>query len=556
LGRWKLGIDGTYLFLSGEDKPTRGDGVPTGAHGLELDTGKRFIFDGGSWIQRSELTVDVYLGDLMDLVATEATLDDIKKYTTMLSNASIIAGGDVVSATNNTLTAEAGSFEAETLTGDAVAIVRGPGSGQARAIISNTNDTLTLDRDWVQNPTSDSDFIVTRAIDAKVGQVKEVPENLHTILGRLYSLQRHLLYGKEADNFWNFGDWYIGSLDGNLPKEWEFFTLDENPQENDFYTEEKLGASGGVVLKAPNTEIIGEPIPEHKALVNHVGGAAKKEIYLKGKAPANMEESSRVNMCIFSSSETIGSESGYGITLELRRTTDTGGPRLEVLINIFKNGLADFEQIRTDNINEYFVDTDNRVLGNEYHVRLTKENKGEHDIELSLEFRDAEGKKIPEMSFDKLSVLEETDAEEGDLDDIRKGEYAGIVAADPGEGLENEWDIVSIGLDERAPADEYDTYNLLREIKDRLYSLETRLKGQKLAESKLSSDGGNETLNFAEEIKFVEIWISPDNEPKEFLVGGQTVYVAPGGWRSEVDGTDADVVVPEIAGKAIVNRLV
>ncbi len=98
--------------------------------------------------------------------------------------------------------------------------------------------------------------------------------------------------------------------------------------------------------------------------------------------------------------------------------------------------------------------------------------------------------------------------------------------------------------------------SLLKSVDDKLNKLETRLQGQKLKESKLSQDGGNETLNFAEEIKFVEIWINPDNEPKEFTVGGQTVNVAPGGWRSEVDGTDADVVVPEIAGKAIVNRLV
>lgn len=84
----------------------------------------------------------------------------------------------------------------------------------------------------------------------------------------------------------------------------------------------------------------------------------------------------------------------------------------------------------------------------------------------------------------------------------------------------------------------------------------TRLQGQKLVESKLSQDGGDETLTFNENIKFVEIWLSQDNEgPKEFVIGGQTVYVAPGGWRSEVDGTDADVVVPVIEGKAIVNRL-
>ena len=95
----------------------------------------------------------------------------------------------------------------------------------------------------------------------------------------------------------------------------------------------------------------------------------------------------------------------------------------------------------------------------------------------------------------------------------------------------------------------------LGEIKTKLDELETRLQGQKLAESQMSSDGGDETLTFADDIKFVEIWISPDNDPQEFTVGGVSVYVAPGGWRSEVDGTDADVVVPVIEGEAIVNRL-
>ena len=86
---------------------------------------------------------------------------------------------------------------------------------------------------------------------------------------------------------------------------------------------------------------------------------------------------------------------------------------------------------------------------------------------------------------------------------------------------------------------------------------EKLLKWQKLVESKLSQDGGDETLTFNENIKFVEIWISQDNEgPKEFVIGGQTVYAAPGAPRYEIDGSDNEVVVPEIKGKAIVNRLV
>lgn len=93
---WKVGRDGTYLFKEGVEKPGTGQGIATGTPGYELDTGKSFIFDGSEWVEKSDLKVDVYLGDLIDVVATEDTLSGVAKESTLNAVKDLVA-------TDNTL---------------------------------------------------------------------------------------------------------------------------------------------------------------------------------------------------------------------------------------------------------------------------------------------------------------------------------------------------------------------------------------------------------------------------------------------------------------------
>jgi len=146
--------------------------------------------------------------DLLDLynqlvsidgkVATDDTLDDIKKFTDQMSNAAVIVEGNVSEASNDppSLTAEQingeDPFVEDTLTGEAVAIVRGSGSGQVRFITGNTGTQLFVSNSWTVIPSGSSVYLVIRAVDAKVGEVKEVPDSPYTMLGRLKSVEDKL----------------------------------------------------------------------------------------------------------------------------------------------------------------------------------------------------------------------------------------------------------------------------------------------------------------------------------------------------------------------------
>jgi hypothetical protein len=85
--------------------------------------------------------------------------------------------GSVLQATDNTLTANAAIFPVaggdlpQGLLGAQVTITGGPGTGQVRYISSNTGDTITVDRPWTVNPTSDSSFTILRYEAVKVHSV-------------------------------------------------------------------------------------------------------------------------------------------------------------------------------------------------------------------------------------------------------------------------------------------------------------------------------------------------------------------------------------------------
>jgi len=65
---------------------------------------------------------------------------------------------NVSSATDNTVTVDDAGWVAEDYSNNYVYIYSGTGTGQIRKIITNTDDKITVDRDWITNPDSTSYF--------------------------------------------------------------------------------------------------------------------------------------------------------------------------------------------------------------------------------------------------------------------------------------------------------------------------------------------------------------------------------------------------------------
>lgn len=68
--------------------------------------------------------------------------------------------GTCTSSTNNTLTDTTQSWTVNGLVGSIVRITSGYGINQARTVISNTSDTITVDSNWTNNPNTSSVFTV------------------------------------------------------------------------------------------------------------------------------------------------------------------------------------------------------------------------------------------------------------------------------------------------------------------------------------------------------------------------------------------------------------
>jgi len=82
-----------------------------------------------------------------------------------------------------------------------------------------------------------------------------------------------------------------------------------------------------------------------------------------------------------------------------------------------------------------------------------------------------------------------------------------------------------------------------------------RLLYQSVAECLDESDASDNVLTFDEPVRAVEIW-HDEEEPQEFEVNGITLHVAPGGWRSIIDGISSDEVTIPSGVDCIVSRLV
>lgn len=113
-------------------------------------------------------------------------LDEIKQFVERDTTIDETNPTETSAAGTDTLTAT-GAFEDFGLEGEAVIILRGPGAGQTRRIKSNTDDTLTLYRDWDVQVTTNSVFIVIESLNAKFGRMVEEPNPFST-LGRLKTI--------------------------------------------------------------------------------------------------------------------------------------------------------------------------------------------------------------------------------------------------------------------------------------------------------------------------------------------------------------------------------
>lgn len=72
--------------------------------------------------------------------------------------------GIVTSVTDITLTDKTQKWEKNTYTGFPVWISRGKGEGEVRNVLSNTKDTLVIDKEWDTKPNKYSQYVLSRNI--------------------------------------------------------------------------------------------------------------------------------------------------------------------------------------------------------------------------------------------------------------------------------------------------------------------------------------------------------------------------------------------------------
>lgn len=95
-----------------------------------------------------------------------------------------------------------------------------------------------------------------------------------------------------------------------------------------------------------------------------------------------------------------------------------------------------------------------------------------------------------------------------------------------------------------------DRGSILQQLRDGI-----RLMYSRVAESHDQTDAVANVITFAEDIEAVEIWHG-ELTPQDFVINGQTIPVAPGGWRSPIDEPYGKTVGIPPGVTCIVSRLV